>query len=162
MNVLAQLDTDATSYRFPLAVVDSVSLANSPYAVKLFPEKSTRHVGLFSDTVMKTTITWSGPTLWKTMCVFTMSKTASASSSPDGMEQYPPLLGTHLLSLHEISAFKFTGMTRWLLTSVTEHSRKAERWGFGRKRIPSPISMILLLSLLIPSNHRRNRLCGTK
>jgi len=39
--ILAQLDTDATSYRFPVAVADSVSLSIFvfPYAVKPFPEK---------------------------------------------------------------------------------------------------------------------------
>jgi hypothetical protein len=34
MKVLAQLDTDATSYRFPLAVADSVSLANLRLSVR--------------------------------------------------------------------------------------------------------------------------------
>jgi hypothetical protein len=74
INVLVQGDVDATSYRFPVAVADSVSLRDVRLSVRCKPVsgKVDQACGLVFRIAMKTTITWFEPMPWKTMCAFIM------------------------------------------------------------------------------------------
>ena len=88
-HVLAQLDTDSTSYRFPVAVAEEVSLRDFRLAVHCKPisGRSTRLVALYSAIVMKIITMWFGPMHSKTISVFIMCEMVSATSLPTGMVQ---------------------------------------------------------------------------
>jgi hypothetical protein len=74
VNVLAQTDIDATSYRFPVAVVDSISLRKFRLSVRCKPVsgKVDQACGLVFRFRDENNITWFEPTRWKTMCAFTV------------------------------------------------------------------------------------------
>jgi hypothetical protein len=142
--ILAQLDTDATSYRFPVAVADSVSLSDLRLSVRCnaVSGKVDRACGLvFRYRDENNYYVVRANALENNVRLYYV-KEGSASSSPVGTDRCSQIPGIRLPLKCEMIAFKFIGITRWSSKLVTEHLLKAEGWGFGQKRIRLPTSMI--------------------
>ena len=87
--VLAQTNTDTTSYRFPVVVADSTLLRAARVSVRCKPVsgKVDQACGLVFRYLDENNYYVVRANASKTMFAFISSRTANASSSPDGMVQ---------------------------------------------------------------------------